>query len=1327
MISTLANCLCWAVGMYNAVLAVGQPAPQAWFHFDGSPPDPISQVVADSQEVMIVGNGADIWSTADSFDFAYQPWSGDGTFTVRVRSFAAEHEWAKAGLMIRETLDADSRHAFACVAYRKGVNFLRRLETGGATVDDSHHFSRRVADGDGTITQQRSLDASRDANGALTQVGEGRWLRLIRRGSMIQAFDSADGENWVWLGTDRIAMADTVYVGFALSSHLPEQLAEAVLDAWSFEPPPANVLWRPVSPMIGDGVGLTGEYFASREMAGEPLVRLDPTIDFDWQRAAPWPDFPRNGFAVRWQGQLQAERSGNQLLHLLSDDRARLWLDGELLIDEWREHALQESTALVFLEAGRRYLVRIDYFENRGDARVQLSWSHPEHPKSVIPSTAWYPEVLDGDADQIPDLWEARFGLRGDDPGDAARRSPEDEQTYLELFRSGAAPSDAVAGEERPDLGEWSYRDVGPVGQPGSARAEETQASFELQNSGVGVGEVRDGFSFLYQERSGDFVLEARLDQIHAESPRALAGLMVRESLQPDSVYGLVAGTTDGLLEVHVRNQTATPAWIQLDDHRGPWLRLERIGNVFRVWSSPDGDVWDWVDTRSFSLKEKLWVGLMTSSRTAGSSVRSSFADVRLEVPRREPKLKGLKSGGGDGLNGTYGDDGVRLERLDSEVDFDWDDGAPAPGMPADQFSVRWSGLLKAPEDGPYLFEVLSDDGARLWLDGELVLDDWEDSGLISERVRLILEKDRYYRVHLDYYERSGEAAVQWCWSSPNFARMVVPRDYLYSAADRIQRAMEKALVTRSPDEQIFARDVLVPGAQGASRMEPDLGRRKKSLEWEEISLVLEQTVVATNGIPHRGFWDPVDSHLVAASRNGAVGFEFEISQPGIFWIEISGGEGQPHLDRAYQLDLAVDEVPVATRHLIARSNETTGFLSPYLKAGPHALDVAWWNTQNDRYLRLDAIRIYRLATGDRDQKDLRDWMREEIEWGSAVESDAKKVATSPFPLEGRVRFQPLVQVVVRDRPVVVHAAAGHRWWAEIELDADEKTPVHVSFENGGAEESFEIEWDATDLKKTDAITIRQGDALRLVVDEKAKGRDGDTLANLRIGDLLSYSVAVNAPQIHRFDSVGSWEVRGQYTDDKGKAKEERLVVTVVGGFDTASIPSWVGRERLVTFGAQGRDRYWETDSSVRWEPLVSEGKIADAFRLSMKAAGRRYLTLRTARDGLPVQSIPLEGFELVTGFQTGGVQPIKSYENGTQLLEAMLVMSAPRPSVDLTLGIATSGVLFEDGSILQRRTSEDFSDLGELPVRFFQSPESPTGVCHRIVVRDGDVILGRF
>jgi regulation of enolase protein 1 (concanavalin A-like superfamily) len=149
----------------------------------------------------ITAAGTDIWGTADQFNYVYQPVTGDLDVNARVASLAKANRWSKAGVMIRESLSANSRQASMFISVSRGYAFQRRPETGGLS--------------DGT------------AGGSGSPPG---WVRLKRSGTLFTAYTSTDGHTWNVVGSDDIAMGDAAYVGIAVTSHNANATTSASVD-----------------------------------------------------------------------------------------------------------------------------------------------------------------------------------------------------------------------------------------------------------------------------------------------------------------------------------------------------------------------------------------------------------------------------------------------------------------------------------------------------------------------------------------------------------------------------------------------------------------------------------------------------------------------------------------------------------------------------------------------------------------------------------------------------------------------------------------------------------------------------------------------------------------------------------------------------------------------------------------------------------------------------------------------------------------------------------------------------------------------------------------
>jgi beta-glucosidase len=124
--------------------------------------------------------------------------------------------------------------------------------------------------------------------------------------------------------------------------------------------------------------GLTGAYFANHEFAPEPLAtRTDPAVDFNWWDKAPLRGMPADSFSIRWTGRLVPPASGRYAVGLRALGGARLFLDDSLVVQFSDRHVVLTEWADLDLVAGRPRRVRVEYFDRRPDAIVQLVWSVP--------------------------------------------------------------------------------------------------------------------------------------------------------------------------------------------------------------------------------------------------------------------------------------------------------------------------------------------------------------------------------------------------------------------------------------------------------------------------------------------------------------------------------------------------------------------------------------------------------------------------------------------------------------------------------------------------------------------------------------------------------------------------------------------------------------------------------------------------------------------------------------------------------------------------------------------------------------------------------------
>ena len=395
----------------------------------------------------MAGAGDDIWNGADAFHFAYQPLTGDGQIVARVTTQQNTDPWAKAGVMIRQTLDPGAPNAFMMLTPQHGADAQYR-------------------------TTAMSDTTSINGPGVSTPY----WVKLARQGNLFTASVSGDNSSWTVVSSTTITMSTSAYIGLAVTSHHGGTLNNSTFDNVTLSggipatptPSPTNTSTPTNTPSptsastatptatntavptatstmtptatatstrtptmtatststatstvtpngtttaiaaatayattcgASGGAGLQGQYYDDTNNQSQPLsgtltlTRTDPTVNFNWGTGSPDPSLPSDHFSVRWTGEVQAPASGTYTFHTSSDDGVRLWVNGQLLINNWTNHAQTEDYGSITLTAGQKYGIRMEYYENTGNAVAILSWAYSGQSDTVIPQSALYPPL----------------------------------------------------------------------------------------------------------------------------------------------------------------------------------------------------------------------------------------------------------------------------------------------------------------------------------------------------------------------------------------------------------------------------------------------------------------------------------------------------------------------------------------------------------------------------------------------------------------------------------------------------------------------------------------------------------------------------------------------------------------------------------------------------------------------------------------------------------------------------------------------------------------------------------------------------------------------
>ncbi len=177
------------------------PLPAPWAQIALGAPTPDGDATFAAGRFTVTGAGADIWGQSDAGHVVYQQVSGDTTIVARVVQVQATDPWAKAGVMIRDGLAANARHAFMAVTPGNGTAFQRRRSVGGSSSHTGGSRWRAPA-----------------------------WVKLVRTGNVFAGYESQDGVDWHLVGTTTISLPANVLVCLPVTSHADGTPCTAVFD-----------------------------------------------------------------------------------------------------------------------------------------------------------------------------------------------------------------------------------------------------------------------------------------------------------------------------------------------------------------------------------------------------------------------------------------------------------------------------------------------------------------------------------------------------------------------------------------------------------------------------------------------------------------------------------------------------------------------------------------------------------------------------------------------------------------------------------------------------------------------------------------------------------------------------------------------------------------------------------------------------------------------------------------------------------------------------------------------------------------------------------------
>ncbi|MGW8957568.1 glycosyl hydrolase [Paenibacillus sp. NPDC055715] len=218
-----------------------------------------------------------------------------------------------------------------------------------------------------------------------------KWVYSMTWGNMLTENNTTD-QIQDYMNDPRSLTRDDVKKGLAAFQQ-PVTDVPTLPDEGQSDPIPAPPVVT-VPPSVSDIVhtnGLRGEYYNSMNLDGTAvLVRTDSKLDYNWRAASPDPEVKADQFSVRWTGKINPQYSETYTFTTISDDGIRVWVDGKLIIDSWFKQSWTERKGSITLQAGKMVDLKVEYYDEKGDAMARLMWESQHEAKVVIPGNALF-------------------------------------------------------------------------------------------------------------------------------------------------------------------------------------------------------------------------------------------------------------------------------------------------------------------------------------------------------------------------------------------------------------------------------------------------------------------------------------------------------------------------------------------------------------------------------------------------------------------------------------------------------------------------------------------------------------------------------------------------------------------------------------------------------------------------------------------------------------------------------------------------------------------------------------------------------------------------
>ncbi len=541
-------------------------------------------------------------------------------------------------------------------------------------------------------------------------------------------------------------------------------------------------------------VSWNAKYFNNTDLTGAPVLeRTDNAIDFDWGGGSPAPGTVNaDNFSVRWEATVSLS-AGTWRFTTTTDDGVRLWVDGNQIINQWKTQPPTTYSADIYLNDGN-HNIKMEYFEGAETATAKLAWTKPGSYTPVPTAAPTY--APSGD-------WYAQYFNNMSLSGSPVLTRNEANLDYDWGFGSPGWPVPADYFSARwtrsvyfNSTGTWRFTVTADDGVRLWVNNQLIIDQWKRQSATFGADVYVNAGT--YEVRMDYFeqteAAKAKLSWYYAGAPQPTTPPPTTAP-PAGSWYGeYYNNMTLSGSPVLTRNESSinydwgfgSPGWpVPADYFSARWTQTAYFNTgTYTFTATTDDGVRVWVDNQLVidawrakgAIPESGSIYLSAGNHTvkmeyferteaAIAQLNWSASTPATPLPTSPPPTTPPTSGNwlGEYYNNMSLSGWPVLTRYDSTIGFNWGWGAPAWGLPADFFSARWTQSVWF-DAGTYTFTAYTDDGVRVWIDSQLVIDQWQVQSPRAATGVLTIGAGNH-TVKMEYFEQRERAVAMLSWT----------------------------------------------------------------------------------------------------------------------------------------------------------------------------------------------------------------------------------------------------------------------------------------------------------------------------------------------------------------------------------------------------------------------------------------------------------------------------------------------------------------------------------------------------------------------------------